>query len=78
MRQENITLEDAKLVNGQGLLIEVRLEDGSWPRDRKKQKSGLKEKLREGAPLNINSSECCLIASYEKAEGEDLSCYTPR
>lgn len=49
IREENVTLEEAKLVDGQNLLIEVRLEDGSWPRDNaKRRKVSVKEKLLEG------------------------------
>jgi hypothetical protein len=51
IKEENVTLEEAKLVDGQSLLIEVRLDDGSWPRDgikkRKSSTSG-KDKLIDG------------------------------
>jgi len=50
IRDEKVTLEEAKLMNGQAMLVEVRLDDGSWPRDRtnKKRKTSVKEKLLEG------------------------------
>jgi len=42
-------------MNGQAMLVEVRLDDGSWPRDRtnKKRKTSVKEKLLEGAALTL-------------------------
>lgn len=51
IKEENVTLEEAKLVDGQSLLIEVRLDDGSWPRDgiKKRKSSGsVKDKLADG------------------------------
>jgi hypothetical protein len=57
IKEENVTLEEAKLVDGQSLLIEVRLDDGSWPRDgiKKRKSSGsVKDKLADGSPPRVS------------------------
>ena len=77
-----MTLEEAKLVDGQSLLIEVRLDDGSWPRDGlKKRRSSVsvKDKLADGSPpCALMCVRACVQAGAMKQDSRSLTLWPLR
>ncbi len=69
IKDENLTLEECKIVDGQHMLMEVRLDDGNWPRDKKRGPS-MKTKFKEGKkkrkknPRRLTFIKGTVVASF--------------